>query len=133
MLPSGTLPLVPPAHLAFGAMLTFYIPLTTLIQRAGDMLSSPMGQHMLDYEPLRGFVIPTFTTFDGLADPYDHMLHYNQAMTLNASNDLLLCKVFPASLRGPMLAWFHKLPRYSINSFNELWVVFISQYLCSMR
>ena len=29
---------------------------------------------------------------------YDHMLHYNQIMTLNADNDHLLCKVFPANL-----------------------------------
>ena len=33
----------------------------------------------------------------------------------------------------PALAWFHKLLRYSINSFYELWVVLISQYLCSVR
>ena len=48
-------------------------------------------------------------------------------------NDRLLCNVFSASLRGPLLAWFHKLPRYSINSLNELWAAFISQYLCSVR
>ena len=71
--------------------------------------------------------------FDGFADRYDHMLHYNQAMTLNADNDLLLCKVFQASLRGPDLTWFHKLPRSSINTFNELWRAFISQHMCSMR
>ena len=70
--------------------------------------------------------MPAFTMFDGSNDPYDHMLHYNQAMKLNAGNDLLLCKVFLASLRGPALAWFHKLPRNSINSFNELWIAFIS-------
>ena len=83
------------------------------------MLSSSPGQHILDYEPPRKFFIPAFTTFNGYVDPYDHMLHYNQAMILNA-NDRLLCKVFLASLRGPMLAWFHKLPRNSINLFNEL-------------
>ena len=32
-----------------------------------------------------------------------------------------------------MLAWFHKLPQNSVNLFNELWTVFISQYLCSVR
>ena len=69
---------------------------------------------------------------DGSTDPYDHMLHYNQAMTLNVGNDLLLCKVFSASLRGPALAWFHKLPQSSINTFNKLWGVFISQHLCSV-
>ena len=61
------------------------------------------------------------------------MLHYNQAMILNDDNDWLLCKVFPAILLGLVLAWFHRLPRNSINLFNELWAAFISQYLCSVR
>ena len=74
------------------------------------MLSSPLRQHILDYEQPRGFFIPTFTMFDDSTDPYDHMLHNNQAMTLNADNGLLFYKVFPTSLRGPALAWFHKLP-----------------------
>ena len=98
-----------------------------------DMLSSPLGQHIFDYEPPRGFVIPPFAMYDGSSDPYDHMLHFNQAMILNARNDRLLCKVFPASLKGPALAWFHKLPRGSLNSFGELWAAFVSQYLCSVR
>ena len=34
---------------------------------------------------------------------------------------------------SPALAWFHKLPRVSINSFGELWDAFVSQYLCSVR
>ena len=71
--------------------------------------------------------------YDGSSDPYDHMLHFNQAMILNAGDDRLLCKVIAASLKGPTLAWFHKLPQRSINSFNELWAVFVSQYLCSVR
>ena len=58
------------------------------------MLSSPLRQHILDYEPPREFAILAFTTFDGSTDPYNHILHYNQAMILNAGNDLLLCKVF---------------------------------------
>ena len=97
------------------------------------MLASPLGQHILNYEPSIGFVMPAFTMFDGSNDPYDHMLHYNQEMTLNADNDRLFCKVFLASLRGFALAWFHKLPCNSINSFNELWTAFISQYLYLVR
>ena len=72
--------------------------------------------------------MPTFAMFDGSNDPYDHMLHYNQAMTLNAKNDHLFCKVFSASLHGPMLAWFHELPHNSINLFNELWNIFVSHH-----
>ena len=77
--------------------------------------------------------MPTFAMFDGSSDPYDHMLHYNQAMILNVENDHLLCKVFSISLQGPELAWFHRLPRNSMNLFNELCILFISQYLCSVR
>ena len=98
-----------------------------------DMLSTPLGQHILDYDPPCGFSIPPFAMYDGSSDPYDHMLHYNQAMILSVGDDRLLCKVFPASLKGPALAWFHKLPRGSINTFGELWATFISQYLCSVR
>ena len=120
-------------HSAIGTRTTFYMPPTTPIRGPNGMLSSPLGQHILDYEPPRGFAIPTFSMFDDSADPYDHMLHYNQVMILNASNDCLLCKVFLASLRRPALAWFHKLPCNSINSFNDLWVAFVSQYLCSVQ
>ena len=65
-----------------------------------DMLSSPLGQHILDYEPPRGFVIPPFSMYDGSSDPYDRMLHFNQEMILNTGDDRLLCKVFLASLRA---------------------------------
>ena len=84
------------------------------------ILSSPLGQHILDYESPQGFIMPTFAMFDGSSDPYGHMLHYNQAMTLNAGDDHLLCKVFMANLQGPQLAWFHKLPCNSVNAFSEL-------------
>ena len=106
---------------------------STTIRGPEDMLSSPLGQHILSYEPLRGFVIPSFTMYDGSSDPYDHMLHFNQVVILNTGNDCLLCKVFPTSLKGSALTSFHKLPRRSINSFNELWAAFVSQYLCSVR
>ena len=81
----------------------------------------------------RGFIIPLFAKYDSSSDPYDHLLHYNQAMILNAGGDCLLCKVFSVSLKGLALAWFHKLPQRSINSFSELWAAFVSQYLCSVR
>ena len=117
----------------FGATPVQHLVSFTTVRGLEDMLSSPLGQHILSYEPPRGFVIPPFAMYDGSFDPYDHMLHFNQEMILSARNDRLLCKVFPASLKGLTLAWFHKLPRGSINLFSELWVAFVSQYLCSVR
>ena len=81
-----------------------YVPAPTVIRGPQDMLSSPLGQHILSYEPPRGFAIPSFAMYDISSNPYDHMLHFNQAMTLSAGNDRLLCKVFPTSLKGPALA-----------------------------
>ena len=100
VLPEGTMPPVFPAgmmpqvmfvHPVFGTGPAFYMPPVALIRRPNDMLSLPLGQHIiLDYEAPRGFVIPAFTMFDGSTSPYDHMLHYNQAMILNAGNDRLV-------------------------------------------
>ena len=109
MLPEGTMPPImlpntmPPkllVHLVFGTGPTFYMLPAALILRPDDMLSSPIGQHILDYESPRKFVILALATFDGSANPYDHMLHYNQAVILKANNDRLLCKVFQAVCWG---------------------------------
>ena len=97
------------------------------VQGPYDMMSSLLGLHILDYKPPREFIMPPFAMYDGSSDPYDHMLHFNQARILNTGDDRLLCKVFPASLKGLTLAWFHKLPRGSINTFGELWAAFVSQ------
>ena len=77
ILPAGMMLPMSLVHPAFGTGPTFYMPPVALIRRPNDTLSSALGQHILDYEPHRGFVIPTFTMIDGSADPYDHMLHYN--------------------------------------------------------
>ena len=132
-LTTSVVSVMPSIYPAFGiASMPYMLPVAK-IRSPDDMHSSPLRQHILDYETPHGFVIPTFIMFNGSTDPYDHMLHYNQATTLNAGDDLLLCKDFPVSLRNPTLAWFHKLPRSSIYTFNELWGAFISQHLCSVR
>ena len=81
---------MPPVYPTFETGPTLYIPPIVVIRSPDDMLSSHLGQHILDYNPPRGFVMLTFAMFDGSSDPYDHMLHYNQAMTINAENDHLL-------------------------------------------
>ena len=60
VLPTGTMPPIPFSHPAFDTGPTFYMLPTALIWRPNDMLSSPLGQHILDYEPPRGFIIPAF-------------------------------------------------------------------------
>ena len=122
-----------PMHHPFGVASAPHLVSFLVVRELEVMLSSPLGPHILSYEPPRDFVMQSFSMYNGSIDPYDHMLHFNQTMILSVGNDRLLCKVFPASLKGPALAWFHKLPSGSINSFGELWAAFISQYLCSVQ
>nr|CAN69448.1 hypothetical protein VITISV_007849 [Vitis vinifera] len=84
------------------------------------MLSTPFCSHIIHYEPPRGFLVPKFSTYDGTSDPFNHIMHYRQLMTLDIGNDALLCKVFPASLQGQALSWFHRLPPNSIGNFRDL-------------
>ena len=118
----GVAPSLPFMYPTFGAAPALHMLTSTTVGGPEEMLFSPVGQHILSYEPPRGFVIPSFAMYDGSSDPYDHMLHFNQVMILNAGNDCLLCKVFPTILKRLALAWFHKLQQRSINSFSGLWL-----------
>ncbi|RVW27119.1 hypothetical protein CK203_098953 [Vitis vinifera] len=96
------------------------------------MLSTPFCSHIIHYEPPRGFLVPKFSTYDG-SRPLRPFMHYRQLMTLDIGNDALLCKVFPASLQGQALSWFHRLPPNSVGNFRDLSEAFVGQYLCSAR
>ena len=100
----GTAPPLPFGYPAFEMASIPFMPVPTAVWGPQDMMSSPLGQHILSYEPPHGFTIPPFTIYDGSSDPYNHMMHFNQAMILSVGNDRLLCKVFPVSLKEPALA-----------------------------
>ena len=129
----GVTPPLPFMYPTFGTAPAPHMVTSTTVCSPEDMLSSPLGKHIFSYESPCGFVISSFSMYDGSSDPYVRMLHFNQAMILNVGNDRLLCKVFPASLKGPALSWFHKFPWRSLNSFRELWAAFVFQYLYSVR
>ena len=97
------------------------------------MLSTPFSPRVINYEPPKVFLVPKFSVYDGFSDPFDHIMHYQQLMTLDIGNDMLLCKVFPASLQGQALSWFHRLPTNSVDNFRDLSEAFIGQYLCLAR
>ena len=54
-------------------------------------------------------------------------------MTLDIGNDALLCKVFPTSLQGQALSWFHLLLMTFVYNFQDLSEAFVGQYLYSAR
>jgi len=52
---------------------------------------------------------------------------YTTHMSLYTSDNAVLCRVFPTSLKGATLSWFTKLPPNSIDSFATLLVKFKTQ------
>lgn len=64
------------------------------------MLSTPFDPYIINYKPLGGFVVPKFTMYNKTSNPFDHIMHFKQLMTLNIRNNALLCKVFPANLHS---------------------------------
>nr|CAN79366.1 hypothetical protein VITISV_036684 [Vitis vinifera] len=81
---------------------------------------SPYGaeQSTAPSEP-QGFLVPKFSTYDGSSDPFDHIMHYRQLMTLDIGNDAL--------------SWFHRLPPNFVYNFRDLSEAFVGQYSCSAR
>ena len=67
--------------------------------------------------------------FDGVKDPVDHLNTYKNQMELHGYQDLVWCRAFAITLKGPALAWFNRLPPSSISSFRELSIAFVSHFI----
>ena len=103
------------------------------LRALNHMSSSPFFPAILNQDAPSHFMLPKFQMYDGLQDPFDHLMHFCQIMTLQTSNDALLCNVFLASLTGPALSWFHRLAPNTITSFCCLSKKFVTQYMCSVK
>lgn len=106
-------------------------PSDSISRRLDDILSMLFSPYIINYEPLRGFMVSKFSTYDGTNDPFDDIMYYRQLMTFDIGNDALLCKIFPASLHDQTISWFHRFLMNSVNNFWDLSKVFVGQYLCS--
>ena len=52
----------------------------------------------------KGFKLPVFNMYDERTNPYDHLSHFNAVIVIYGSSDLVLYRLFPASLKGNMSA-----------------------------
>ncbi|KAH7859659.1 hypothetical protein Vadar_003868 [Vaccinium darrowii] len=93
------------------------------------LVLSPFSPEIESLDPPKGFSLPKFTSYDGKGDPYSHISHFRQMMTLYSRNDTLMCKVFPSSLGEAGLRWFDKLEAESITSWKQLSAAFIARFV----
>ena len=97
----------------------------TLVQQT----ESPFTAKVLHFPLLAKFRMPQVEAFDGTKDPVDHLNTYKNQMELHGNQDPVRCTAFATTLKGPILAWFNRLPLMLISSFRELSITFVSHFI----
>jgi len=69
--------------------------------------------------------------YDGSTDLDEHIVIYTTQISLYTWNDVIICRVFPTTLKGAVLSWFTRLPPLSIDCFNTLVEKFGAQFTTS--
>ena len=107
---------------------------TNVMKKVLSQISkSPFTQGIEKAKLPKRFHQPTFTMYNGRADPVEHVSHFKQKMTIYSQDEALLCRVFPSNL-GPMpMRWFDGLRTNSISSFKKLTQSFCSWFITYSR
>ena len=66
------------------------------------------------------FRMPQIDSYDGVKDPLDHLETFKTLMHLQGVADAIMCRAFPATLKGAARIWFSWLTPNSISTFKEL-------------
>jgi len=66
--------------------------------------------------------------YDGTIFPNELLKMYIMQVNWYTNNNVILCRVFPISLKGPALTWWHQLLLRSTDSFDTLFECFGTQY-----
>ncbi|KAF9615433.1 hypothetical protein IFM89_023539 [Coptis chinensis] len=91
----------------------------------------PFSDYIRNYRRPTNFKKPDFEIYDEEnGDPYTHLFYYRSQMAME-NDDALLCKLFPATLKGDALVWFNSLTSKSIRNFLELAKKFVDHYQCN--
>ena len=73
--------------------------------------------------------MPQVETYNGSWDPFNHLESFKTLMHLQGVLDLIMCRVFPTTLKGPARVWFNKLTPNTVSTFKELSGHFITHFI----
>jgi len=123
---------------------TTHIPTHHFTTTFPTIIRYPIPPHLLPPQPLRRrhpFIdintntpLPTqwepFTLdrYTGETDPDEHLKVYITHVALYTSDDVVFCKAFPTTLKGPTLEWFTTLTPYTIDCFDTLSHLFTTHF-----
>jgi hypothetical protein len=79
------------------------------------------------------FKVPPVKSYDGTGNPVGHLKSCKAHIDLHATSDEIACRAFPLTLEGSAQEWFGGLPANSIDSFEDLAKIFLTQFLASKK
>ncbi|XP_023917904.1 uncharacterized protein LOC112029452 [Quercus suber] len=94
---------------------------------------SPFTPSVLECPLPPKFRLPQLEFYDGTKDPLDHIGAFKTILNLQQTLDEVICRSFPATLRGAARVWFSKLPASSIENFEQLSDSFVRHFIGGQR
>ncbi|XP_023919235.1 uncharacterized protein LOC112030801 [Quercus suber] len=94
---------------------------------------SPFTPSVLECPLPPKFRLPQLEFYDGTKDPLDHIGAFKTILNLQQTPDEVICKLFPATLRGAARVWFSKFPASSIENFEQLSDSFVRHFIGGQR
>ncbi|GKV18278.1 hypothetical protein SLEP1_g28683 [Rubroshorea leprosula] len=95
---------------------------------AADSIPHPLNTN-ITLEPYpAGFKIPQLETYDRTKDPDDHLHAFYSCLQAQNASDMLMCKIFPSTLRGNARTWYYSLHPRPISSYTEMTSAFATKF-----
>ena len=79
---------------------------------------SPFTASVLECPLPSKFRLPRLEFYDGTKDLLDHIRAFKTILNLQRTPDKVICRSFPATLKGVTKVWFNKLPASLIVNFE---------------
>ena len=103
--------------------------LDDLVNRTDSPFTIPVNSCPLPQK----FRMPQIESYDRVKDPLDHLETFKTLMHLQGVPNKIMCRAFPATLKGPVRIWFNRLTPNSINTFKKLSTQFTSHFIGEHR
>ena len=102
---------------------------STNLDKLVQQMDSSFRVQVTSFPLLAKFQMPQVETYNGSWDPFNHLESFKTLMHLQGVLDLIMCRVFPTTLKGPARVWFNKLTPNTVSTFKELSGHFITHFI----